>query len=116
MSAPKLLNLDDLPTAAAEKTIVLGGVKHEMQPLNVGQFIDAQREAKKVDVEGDPAATTESFIKLIISVFPTLKHEQVRALSFSKLQTILQFISKSADEIVEQAQAGQPVAEGDAKN
>ena len=37
-------------------------------------------------------------------------------MTFDRLGAILAFISKRADEIVAQAQAAEPVAEGDGKN
>lgn len=111
MSAPEILNLDELPTAAAERTLVLGGVKHEMRPMSVGAFIDQRRAAKAADL-ADDAAGAESLVTLINTLFPTLSVEELKKLTMAKLRAILEFISKRADELV--TAAGGPGAE--AKN
>ena len=68
MSAPKLLNLDDLPTTAPERVIVLKGTRHEMKPLSVGDFIDQQRAAAAANPQ-DTVAASESYINLITRSF-----------------------------------------------
>lgn len=109
----KILNLDELPTEAVERSIQLKGVKHDMQPLSLQAFIDNRKTALAVDAN-DPASSIPGIITLICSVFPTLREEDLKALNFPAINAIMDFISKRGDEIVAE---GQPAAaEGAEKN
>lgn len=99
----KLLNLDELPAARIERTIVLNGKRHEMTPLSVGQFIQQQKMAESLKGNTDPAKELDALIEMIASVFPTMAAEDLKALSFDRLQAIFNFLQDQTPEVPPEA-------------
>lgn len=102
----KLLNLDELPVSV-ERTIVLNGKRHEMKPMSVGEFIAQQKLAKELEGNTDAAKEFEAVIGMVNKSFPTMKREELEALSFDKLRAIFDFLSEKAEESAAAAAADQ---------
>jgi hypothetical protein len=100
----KLLNLDELPTRF-EKTIVLNGKRHEMRPLSVGQFIEQQKTARRLDGDADIGDAVEMIIETICGAFPTMTPEELRSITFDKLNAIFEFLRDQEPEVPAEAKA-----------
>jgi hypothetical protein len=70
-----------------------------MQPLSVGQFIQQQKAAKKIDARADkaPDETIATLIGMIGEVFPSIPRDQLEALSFPQLNAIFEFIGATGE-------------------
>lgn len=99
----KLLNLDELPSQRIERTIVLNGKRHEMQPLSVGQFIQQQKLAAGLEGNTDPTKEFDALIDMILSVFPSMQRDELEALSFDKLRAVFDFLQDQAPEVPAEA-------------
>ena len=98
----KLLNLDDLPTGD-EKTIVLKGKRHQMKPLSVGQFIEQQKTASKLETDDDLSGMVDLLVGTIGRAFPTMPEDELRGLTMGQLQSVFQFLMDQTPEVPEQA-------------
>jgi hypothetical protein len=110
------LNIDELPTKV-EKELTLKGVKHVMQPITVGQFLDQAQELKARQESSEPITGAEVFeksVKMIQTTFPTIPEDDLRALTFDKINAILAFINATADEINEAGAEQAPAADASA--
>ena len=100
----KLLNLDELPVRD-EKVVVLGGKRHAMRPMSIGDFIRHQKVADEVDVAGNVGAQFEAIIDAILSVFPTIARADLEALTMDKVDALFRFIAATAEDEVKQGAA-----------
>lgn len=101
----KLLNLDELPAARVDRTIILGGKRHEMQVLSVGRFIEQQKMAMSLVGNEDPAKEIGALIDMIHSVFPSMERAELEALSFDRIMTIFEFLNDQASEVPAEAKS-----------
>lgn len=106
----KLLNLDDLPTELIERSIVLNGKKHDMQPLEVGAFVDMRRLGAELEKSEDAGKGIDATILVIRSVFPTITEDELRKITFAKLNAIMDFLNKRGEEIVAAATTDEDAA------
>lgn len=103
MSAPEILNVDDI-SSPISKTIVSKGQRHEMREVTVQDFIDETTVVKKrrqdlLKMKQNGASDDEIFtiffegmVSNIQSAFPTLGDE-VKTWSLPQLMKVTEFIS-----------------------
>lgn len=92
----KILNLDELDVGL-EKSIVLNGKTHVMQPFQVRDYVELLKTIKEGDdIEKSPVATTDDLVtqmvKGITKSFPTLTEDEILDLPLPKIRTIYEFI------------------------
>lgn len=98
----KLLNLDELPTAA-DVAIVLNGRRHVMKPMTLGDFIRQQKAAEALKGQNNVAAEIDTLIGVVVTAFPTLPRDEVEALDLGRLNAIFDFLGAQG-----QPRAGAP--------
>ncbi|CAO3459782.1 hypothetical protein [Azospirillum argentinense] len=107
----KFLDLDALPTRKLGKTIKLKGVRHDMVPMGVGQFLETQKIAEQIAVTGDFADQFETVVAQILSVFPTIPRADLLELDLDKLNAVFEFLTMAdAPKAEDVAAAGEPAA------
>jgi len=109
----KILNIDTL--VSDQRSIVLGGVDHEVLEMSVENFIATTKQATKLQNEN--AALTdqvESAVDLIIRSVPTAPRDLLLKTPLRHLQTIVGFVR--GDDVQEEAvKAEEPTAGSGAK-
>lgn len=89
----KVLNLDELETGI-EKTVILNGRRHRLQPFSVQQFID---NLKEIDAYAAMEVVTaqevvEHMVRMISGAFPTIPEAEIRALPMEKMKALSDFV------------------------
>jgi hypothetical protein len=103
----KILNIDTL--SSDQRTIVLGGVEHEVLEMSVENFIATTKQAELLQsTDAALTAQVESAIDLIQRSVPSAPRETLLKLKLRHLQTIVAFVR--GDDVQEEALA-QPEAQ-----
>jgi len=111
--ATKLLDLDAV-TNEVEFTLKLNGTTHEMVEPTVEDFLKTMKKLEDMPLNATPRQELEMAIDMIVSVFPTIKREELVSLGISKVRKISDFVRQASGQQVEveQAEGGQKDGEG----
>lgn len=110
-----LLNLDEL--AEVSKQVKLHGEVYEMKEASVREYIAFQRDAKKLEANGDDGLEEfEMSIRMISLMFPDIPEDVLSSLTFSQLSKIIQLIQKGDDEIVKEVEAAEATEDSEKKS
>ncbi|WP_431854309.1 hypothetical protein [Azospirillum sp.] len=88
---PTFLDLDNLPTGAAERVLKLNGREHTLKPMSVADFIENTR---MIQAQGNTLELAQEFelmITLIQRGFPTIAKDELMGLTLPQLNRILDF-------------------------
>lgn len=104
----KVLNLDSL--VKVDKSVKLKGVEHNVCEMSVDDFIVANQEAKRIaalkdapDSEDKSVQELNSSIKLLNRVLPSIAEAELRGLTFSQLNALMDFVNGILEEEAGQA-------------
>lgn len=89
----KLLNLDEI--APATKEVLLGGVKHKVNPLSFGAFVAMQKLMQKKNATMQEQLDT--YIQVVLSVVPTITREKLESMTFEQIIALVNFVSEDAE-------------------
>lgn len=106
----KILNLDSVKPAE-ERVLQLNGREHVMKPMSVGDFIENSRTARAQEATPDPAVEFETVLGMVARAFPTIADDELRALTFAQLNTILSWSETPVDPAAQSAEGNGGPAE-----
>lgn len=104
----KYLNLDEVADVEVRKVIKIDGEDHEFVPLTVGAFIKQEQLSAKLARLGDDAPLSDvlgTMVDMVALVFPGCPREKLEALSFRKLNAIIEFTRAEVPEEVKREAA-----------
>jgi len=87
----KFLNLNDLASQEVRE-IQIGAEVHRVMEMSVDAFIRTTQVAESLGDEASIAKQMDAAVDMILLAVPTLKKEQIRALSVDQLQALTKFI------------------------
>lgn len=96
----KILNIDTL--SSDQRTVVLGGVEHQVLEMSVENFIETTKAAELLQsTDATLTAQVESAVSLIMRSVPTVSRETLVKIPLRHLQTIVGFVR--GDDVKEEA-------------
>lgn len=111
------MNYLDLDSVQPESNFVLklNGREHKLRETTIADFIENTKAVEKLGLNTSAVEEMELTIGMIRRSFPTLPEDELRSLTFTQLQAIVDYARQANGEVVEKDDAKGEGAEGNAE-